>query len=78
MNCVGHLFPDQPEVALRKRAPPIDAVRAVQHSCNVYFYRLGSNSAFPVEANWMRQFGMGHALGHGPDRRVPRALAGGY
>jgi len=41
----------------------VDMRRAIQHSCNVYFYRVGVQLGIERIANWARRLGLGRATG---------------
>lgn len=70
VNCEGHLFSGQPDrwrcTAAHGTADP---VFAVQHSCNIFFYRLGERMAekggIRLIADWMGRFGFGRPTGTG-------------
>lgn len=66
ITCNHCLLPNHPD---RWRCTgthgPTDAITALQHSCNVFFYTLGERMGVDSEAYWMRQFGMGQLSGTG-------------
>lgn len=64
--CAQHLLPGQPEKwRCTGLHGPMNAVAALQHSCNIYFYRLGQQLGVNREVEWFRQFGLGQVSGTG-------------
>jgi penicillin-binding protein 2 len=49
----------------------LDVVGALEHSCNVFFYKTGEELGLPRLTDWLRVFGIGRALGTGlPEERA--------
>lgn len=64
--CNHCLFRDQPDKwRCLGTHGPMDAVAAIQHSCNIFFYTLGRRLGVENETYWMRQFGLGQIAGTG-------------
>jgi penicillin-binding protein 2 len=65
-TCIGRLYSSRPD-KWGCTAPhgPMNAIAALQHSCNVYFYRLGLRMGVGREVYWLAQFGLGQSSGTG-------------
>ena len=63
--CEGALFPGIERWRCTGHHGRVEPVYAVQHSCNIFFYRLGEQMGVPRLNRWMEQFGLGRSTGVG-------------
>lgn len=64
ITCSGRLYPQHPHMfrCLGIHGPTA-LTRALEKSCNVYFYTLGSNLGLERETEWFQRFGFGERTG---------------
>ncbi|HQA43339.1 MAG TPA: penicillin-binding transpeptidase domain-containing protein [Phycisphaerae bacterium] len=74
VDCQGQLNPVPPYFKCTARHPHIDPVSAIQHSCNVFFYRVGEWMEVPRLSYWLGQAGLGRLTGSGLAREVAGTL----
>ncbi len=72
VHCSGALFHDPPRWRCTGTHGDTDPITAVQHSCNIFFCRLGEHLQVEGVARWMSAFGFGAVTG----TQLPEESAG--
>ncbi len=76
IECTGHLLPDRPDrlrcwiyksYGTTHGGPedPLDVTRAIQNSCNIFFYTVGQRMGLQRLADWYRRWGLDEPLDTG-------------
>ncbi len=74
-TCYGHLLPEAPgSWRCTGRHGSIGPVIATQHSCNIYFYRIGEMMGVDRMREWYERFGFGRLTGTGLVGEMPGRL----
>lgn len=73
VTCEGQLNAEPPQWRCLGHHGSADPVFAIQHSCNIFFYRIGDWLGVPRMAYWMQQVGLGRPAGTG----LPEEVSGG-
>lgn len=74
VTCEGALFPGIERWRCTGHHGTVQPVFAVQHSCNIFFYRLGEQIGVGRLNHWMEQFGLGRPTGIGLPQEAPGHL----
>jgi penicillin-binding protein 2 len=65
LHCAGRLFPGVNAWRCTGTHGDIACRESIQHSCNVYYYRLGERLGSPAICAWLERFGFGRPPGTG-------------